>query len=197
MSRVARARGRRVSKWTRSGSGSLEPGSSVLRTWPRRSLLSRRRTSVRLTSPVIRGALSSRRRDLPLRRHAARQPGPARPVTGRDQAVHSVAPCIRDGAVIINKSTVPVGSGNWVRTLLEEGLPRAGGPCVLGREQPGVLARRLGVTTSSTPTALFWAARLGVPTGGEGLRAHLRQSFQPAGRITVPSSSSPTCRPRR
>src|SRR5664280_3472328 len=43
-------------------------------------------------------------------------------------AVRSVASHLRDGVVIVNKSTVPVGSGNWVRTLLEEALPRHGAP---------------------------------------------------------------------
>jgi UDPglucose 6-dehydrogenase len=41
-----------------------------------------------------------------------------------EAAAHSVAPYLRDGVVVVNKSTVPVGAGNWVRTLLEESLPR-------------------------------------------------------------------------
>ena len=32
-------------------------------------------------------------------------------------------PHLRPGVVIVNKSTVPVGSGNWTRTILEEALP--------------------------------------------------------------------------
>lgn len=34
---------------------------------------------------------------------------------------------LRDGMVVVNKSTVPVGSGGWVRTAIEEALPRRGG----------------------------------------------------------------------
>ncbi|WP_422741869.1 UDP-glucuronate decarboxylase [Mycobacterium sp. WMMD1722] len=37
-------------------------------------------------------------------------------------ALNSLAPHLRDGAVIVNKSTVPVGSGNWTRTILEDAL---------------------------------------------------------------------------
>ena len=33
-----------------------------------------------------------------------------------------MAPYLRTGAVIVNKSTVPVGSGNWTRTILEDAL---------------------------------------------------------------------------
>jgi UDPglucose 6-dehydrogenase len=34
-----------------------------------------------------------------------------------------VAPFLRDGSVVVNKSTVPVGCGNLTRTMLEEALP--------------------------------------------------------------------------
>jgi UDPglucose 6-dehydrogenase len=40
-----------------------------------------------------------------------------------EAAVRSIAPYLKPGAVVVNKSTVPVGSGNWVRTLIEEALP--------------------------------------------------------------------------
>jgi nucleotide sugar dehydrogenase len=38
--------------------------------------------------------------------------------------VRSLAPHLRANSVVVNKSTVPVGSGNWARTILEEALPR-------------------------------------------------------------------------
>jgi UDPglucose 6-dehydrogenase len=38
-------------------------------------------------------------------------------------AAKALAPHLRDGTVVVNKSTVPVGSGNWVRTLIEDALP--------------------------------------------------------------------------
>ena len=40
-----------------------------------------------------------------------------------EAAVQSIAPHLKPGAVVVNKSTVPVGSANWVRTLIEEVLP--------------------------------------------------------------------------
>src|SRR5947209_3454660 len=45
-----------------------------------------------------------------------------------EAAAHGVAPYIKDGAVVVNKSTVPVGSGNWVRTMIEEAQPGGADP---------------------------------------------------------------------
>ncbi len=42
-----------------------------------------------------------------------------------EAAVRSIAPHLKSGAVVVNKSTVPVGSSNWVHTLIEETLPDA------------------------------------------------------------------------
>jgi len=39
-----------------------------------------------------------------------------------ESAIQSLAPYLRDDVVIINKSTAPVGSGNWARTVLEDAL---------------------------------------------------------------------------
>jgi nucleotide sugar dehydrogenase len=44
-------------------------------------------------------------------------------LTQLESAIRSLAPHLRPGVVIVNKSTVPVGSGNWTRTILEEALP--------------------------------------------------------------------------
>ncbi len=51
-------------------------------------------------------------------------PGPdgAPDLTQLEGAIQSLAPYLRAGAVIVNKSTVPVGSGNWTRTILEDAL---------------------------------------------------------------------------
>ena len=40
-----------------------------------------------------------------------------------ESAIRSLTPYLRDGAVIVNKSTVPIGSDNWIRTILEDALP--------------------------------------------------------------------------
>lgn len=42
-----------------------------------------------------------------------------------ETAVRSVAPHLKAGAIIVDKSTVPVGSGDWVRTTVEDALPRS------------------------------------------------------------------------
>jgi nucleotide sugar dehydrogenase len=39
-----------------------------------------------------------------------------------ESAIQSLAPYLRPGVIIVNKSTVPVGSGNWTRTILEDAL---------------------------------------------------------------------------
>jgi UDPglucose 6-dehydrogenase len=39
-----------------------------------------------------------------------------------ENAIQSLAPYLRTDVVIVNKSTVPVGSGNWTRTILEDAL---------------------------------------------------------------------------
>lgn len=39
-----------------------------------------------------------------------------------ESAIQSVAPHLRTGVVIVNKSTVPVGSGHWTRTTLENAI---------------------------------------------------------------------------
>jgi len=40
-----------------------------------------------------------------------------------ESAAGSIAGYLKKDAVVVNKSTVPVGSGNWVRTIIEEALP--------------------------------------------------------------------------
>src|SRR5215207_3693637 len=49
-------------------------------------------------------------------------------LTQVQSAVAALAPHLRDGVVIVNKSTVPVGSGNWISTLIEEECPRNATP---------------------------------------------------------------------
>src|SRR3954453_20346980 len=44
-----------------------------------------------------------------------------------EDAVKSVADHMSQGTIIVKKFTVPVGSGNWVRTMVEDSLPRTGG----------------------------------------------------------------------
>jgi UDPglucose 6-dehydrogenase len=50
-------------------------------------------------------------------------PGGTADLSQIESATRTLAPWLQDGAVVVNKSTVPVGSGNWVSTLIEEALP--------------------------------------------------------------------------
>lgn len=43
-------------------------------------------------------------------------------LTQLESAIQSLAPYLLPESVIVNKSTVPVGSGNWTRTILEDAL---------------------------------------------------------------------------
>lgn len=55
-------------------------------------------------------------------------PGGTADLSQIESATSTLAPFLRDGSVVVNKSTVPVGSGNWVSTLLEEALPEDSKP---------------------------------------------------------------------
>jgi nucleotide sugar dehydrogenase len=41
-----------------------------------------------------------------------------------ESALRSLGPYLNETSIVINKSTVPVGFGNWSRTILEDGFPR-------------------------------------------------------------------------
>ena len=56
---------------------------------------------------------------LPLRRHTTGPDG-APDLAQIEEALLSLAPYLHDTSIVINKSTVPVGAGNWTRTILEE-----------------------------------------------------------------------------
>jgi UDPglucose 6-dehydrogenase len=50
-------------------------------------------------------------------------PGGMPDMTQVGSASCAIAAHLRPGAIVVNKSTVPVGSGNWVHTLIEECAP--------------------------------------------------------------------------
>ena len=64
-------------------------------------------------------------------------------LTQLESAIQSLAPYLRADVVIVNKSTVPVGSGNWTRTILEEALPGNRQLSFHVVSNPGVPSRRL------------------------------------------------------
>jgi UDPglucose 6-dehydrogenase len=104
-----------------------------------------------------------------------------------ESAAHMLAPFLREGTVVVNKSTVPVGSGNWVRTLLEECLPRDRRPDFHVVSNPEFLREGSAiedflypdrVVLGGEPSAVARVARLYQPV--------LDQSF-PGGRPVLPS----------
>ena len=80
-----------------------------------------------------------------------------------EDAVRYVAASIREGSVVMNKSTVPVGCGNWVRTMLEESLPRQGGPNFSVVSNPEFLRQGSAVRDFLYPDRIVLGGENGVP----------------------------------
>ena len=100
-------------------------------------------------------------------------------LTQVEAAVESVARCIRDGAVLVNKSTVPVGSGSWVRTLLEEAVPRETGPQVSVVSNPEFLREGSAVDDFLYPDRIVLGGDDGAPEKLAALYAPiLNQDFE-------------------
>ena len=91
-------------------------------------------------------------------RHAVTAPTAAPTCSYVSAAAESIGTHLdADFTVVVNKSTVPIGSGNWVDAIVRDAYERRHGHRaarrVLGRVQPGVPARgRLDLATRSTPT---------------------------------------------
>ncbi len=101
-----------------------------------------------------------------------------------ESAARSVAPYLRDGTVVVNKSTVPVGSGNWVHTLLEDALPRHAAPAFHVVSNPEFLREGSAIDDFLYPDRIVLGGdKIGVDTVAELYRPVLDQSFA-AGRRT-------------
>src|SRR3954462_727270 len=83
-----------------------------------------------------------------------------------ETAAHSVAPYLKAGAVVVNKSTVPVGSGNWVRTMIEEAQPSGDGPAFHVVSNPKFLREGAALEDFLYPDRIV----LGGEEGGEGVQ---------------------------
>jgi nucleotide sugar dehydrogenase len=83
-----------------------------------------------------------------------------------ESAAQSVAPYLKDGAVVVNKSTVPVGSGNWVRTLIEEAQADPAAPAFHVVSNPEFLREGAALEDFLYPDRIV----LGGENGGEGTR---------------------------
>jgi UDPglucose 6-dehydrogenase len=96
-----------------------------------------------------------------------------------ESAVRSVAANMSDGAIVVNKSTVPVGSGNWVRTMIEEALPRSGAPDFHVVSNPEFLREGCAIEDFLYPDRIVLGGENGAPaTVAELYRPVLDQSFE-------------------
>ena len=99
-----------------------------------------------------------------------------------ESAARAIAPHLRPGSVVVNKSTVPVGCGNWVRTLLEEALPRQGRPAFSVVSNPEFLREGCALDDFLYPDRIVLGGDdAGVEKVVELYRPVLEQSF-PSGR---------------
>jgi UDPglucose 6-dehydrogenase len=94
------------------------------------------------------------------------------------QAAVTVADHLQPGAIVVNKSTVPVGSGNWVRTIIEDRLPEGGPPAFSVVSNPEFLREGAAVEDFLHPDRIV----LGGENGGSERIASLyepvlRQTF--------------------
>lgn len=98
-----------------------------------------------------------------------------------ESAASTIAPYLRDGMIVVNKSTVPVGSGNWVRTMLEEALPRGGAPRFGVVSNPEFLREGAAIDDFLYPDR--------VVLGGEGAHpARVALLYQPVLEQTFPGA---------
>ena len=102
-----------------------------------------------------------------------------------ESAAQALAPYLRDGVVVVNKSTVPVGSGNWVRTILEEALPRNGAPTFSVVSNPEFLREGAAIDDFLYPDRIVLGGEDSAPHQVAALYDRvLRQDF-PGGRPEV------------
>lgn len=105
-----------------------------------------------------------------------------------ESAARSVAPYLRDGTVVVNKSTVPVGSGNWVQTLLEDALPRRATPAFHVVSNPEFLREGSAFDDFLYPDRIVLGGeKAGVDTVTELYRPVLEQSFSGGRRSCKPA----------
>ncbi|MGH3614016.1 MAG: UDP-glucuronate decarboxylase [Pseudonocardia sp.] len=105
-----------------------------------------------------------------------------------ESAVRSVAPYVRANTVIVNKSTVPVGSGNWARTILEEALPRDRQPAFHVVSNPEFLREGSAIADFLHPDRIVLGSDCdGVRRATDLYRSVLDQSFAGGRRRNKPA----------
>jgi len=108
--------------------------------------------------------------------------GGAPDLTQVEAAAQSVARHMSPGTVVVNKSTVPVGSGNWVRTVIEEALPRTGGPAFAVVSNPEFLREGSAIHDFLYPDRIVLGGENGSPARVADLYAPVLQQSFPGGR---------------
>jgi UDPglucose 6-dehydrogenase len=104
-----------------------------------------------------------------------------------ERAVKSVAQHMTQGAVVVNKSTVPVGCGNWVRTMIEDSLPREGGPRFHVVSNPEFLREGTAIHDFLYPDRIVLGGENGAPKRvAELYRSILEQSFDGGDLARIP-----------
>jgi nucleotide sugar dehydrogenase len=99
-----------------------------------------------------------------------------------ESAAQQIAVHMAEGAVVVNKSTVPVGSGNWVRTVIEEALPRDATPDFHVVSNPEFLREGCAIDDFLYPDRIVLGGENGAPKQVAALyEPVLTQSF-PGGR---------------
>lgn len=97
-------------------------------------------------------------------------------------AARTLAEHLRPGAVVVNKSTVPVGSGNWVRTMVEDALPAGHSGQFSVVSNPEFLREGAALEDFLFPDRIVLGGEDGAPQAVAGLYDRvLRQDF-PGGR---------------
>jgi len=96
-----------------------------------------------------------------------------------ESAAATVAPYLSDGSIVVNKSTVPVGSGNWVRTMLEEELPADATPSFRVVSNPEFLREGAAIGDFLYPDRVVLGGENGGPQRvAELYRPVLEQAFE-------------------
>jgi nucleotide sugar dehydrogenase len=105
-----------------------------------------------------------------------------------ESALQTVAPYVRNGTVVVNKSTVPVGCGNLARTVLEEALPTSDQPTFHVVSNPEFLREGSAITDFLHPDRVVLGGdESGVSLVSALYRRVLEQSFDGGRRSRKPS----------
>ena len=110
-------------------------------------------------------------------------------LTYLQSAAETIGKYLSDGAVVINKSTVPVGSGNWVAMLVEQGFglreevsanskPANGGAQVLDKPKFHVASNPEFLREGSAISDSLYPDRIVIGTDNDDAKAKLERLYE-------------------